>query len=88
MILIAQLIPWNKSTFTEVFLFQCEEFKTQLEATVKDRENVQTQLDGLRKDQDADKQLMESLKVSIENYQNHFILFVIFVPCFSKTNFF
>jgi hypothetical protein len=38
--------------------------KSEYEATVKEREELQNQLDHLRKDQDADKQLMDSLKVS------------------------
>ena len=38
--------------------------KSEYEAAVKEREELQNQLDNLRKDQDADKQLMDSLKVS------------------------
>ncbi len=39
--------------------------KTQYESIVKEKENLQSELDNLRKDQDADKQLMDSLKVGI-----------------------
>ena len=39
--------------------------KSEYEAAVKDKNDLQSQLDGLRKDQDADKQLMDSLKVTL-----------------------